>query len=60
VVCSCTRGVKKTLRANGSNGKPYAIETVPAWYRVFRTMTRDAIVQLDLTRDAISVNIAKR
>jgi integrase len=46
--------INKMLRASGPNDKPYAIETVRAWFRVFRTMTRDAIVQLDLTRDCTS------
>jgi len=31
--------------------RPYARGAVAVWFRTFRTMTRDAIVQLDLPRD---------
>jgi hypothetical protein len=47
--------VNKLLRTTGPNGKPYKVETVRGWFRVFRTMTRDAIVQLDLPRDCTAV-----
>ena len=32
-------------------GRPYAWRTVHSWFRVLRTMTRDAMAELDLDRD---------
>jgi integrase-like protein len=43
--------INKALRTNASNGKLYAVDTVRSWFRVFRTMTRDAIVQLEPSLD---------
>jgi integrase len=40
--------VNKEIRAG------YSIETVRRWFRVFRTMTRDAIQQIDFPRDPTS------
>jgi len=46
--------INSKLRATTSTDKPYSVETVRGWFRVFRTMTRDAVVQLDLSRDCTS------
>jgi integrase len=42
--------VNRSLQREGKRGK-FSVSTVHRWYRVFRTMTRDAIAQLDLPRD---------
>jgi hypothetical protein len=36
---------------NRELGRGYHLTTVKGWYRVLRTMTQDAIVDLDLNRD---------
>ena len=36
---------------NRELGRGYRLTTVKSWYRVMRTMTQDAIVDLDLSRD---------
>lgn len=51
--------VNERVRGTTSTGKSYEVQTVRSWYRVFRTMTRDAIVQLDLPRDCTArINFA--
>jgi integrase len=44
--------VNEKLSEKKKDGTPkYAVKSVNNWFRVFRNMTRDAIVQLDLPRD---------
>lgn len=43
--------VNERLAALGPAGRPYSVESVKAWFRVLRTMTRDAVIELDLPRD---------
>jgi integrase len=38
-------------RTHGKAQRRYAVSTVHGWFRSFRTMTRDAVAQLDLPRD---------
>jgi integrase len=38
-------------RKKKRSGKPYSVESMKDWFRVFRNMTRDAMVQLKLERD---------
>lgn len=47
--------VNQKLSKKKADGTPkYAVKSVNNWFRVFRNMTRDAIVQLDLPRDPTS------
>lgn len=43
--------VNTQFKPRGPEGERYAVVTVHGWFRVLRTMTRDAVVQLDLPRD---------
>lgn len=43
------RRAKKTTK--GGKRRNYKVDSVRGWFRVLRTMTRDAMVQLDLPRD---------
>src|SRR5262249_28061115 len=43
--------INESLRSKGERTARYGVRTVHRWFRTFRSMTRDAVAQLDLPRD---------